>query len=185
LNTLGWPYDFDVQVLQTIHKSVPSGFEPMMDAITTLGSVRVLGGWVVIALLILIRQRRWKSALLVFAAGLLTPLLIEGLKLAFHRTRPELWPRFPDASYSFPSGHALGSVVVYGVLIYLIGRTWPRWRPVLWRLYLILVVMIGFSRLYLGLHWPTDVIGSWVAGAVLLFSLIYWHEERYRADVAG
>jgi undecaprenyl-diphosphatase len=181
LSEINRSHCFDSRVLQGIHQSAPSSWESLMQAVTTLGSTRFLAGLLIITLLVLAWRRRWKDVSLTIATGLLTPLFIEGLKYIFHRPRPELWPTaLDDTSYSFPSGHALGSLVVYGILLYLIGRVRPRWRPALWGIYLFLIVAIGFSRLYLGQHWPTDVLGGWAAGSLLLFALIYWHEGRYR-----
>ncbi|HED04685.1 MAG TPA: phosphatase PAP2 family protein [Candidatus Fraserbacteria bacterium] len=171
---------FDLTILQTIHRDLPAGWESLMKAITALGSFKNLGGLLIIILLVLLWRRRWRIARFLAVTGLLTPVFIEGLKLAFHRARPHLWPAPFEASYSFPSGHALGSLVIYGVLAYLVDKTWPRWRPAIWSVYLVLVLTIGFSRLYLGVHWPTDILGGWAAGGLLLFGLIYWREGRYR-----
>jgi undecaprenyl-diphosphatase len=174
---------FDARVLEGIHQATPAALQPLMNLVTDLGSLTFLGALLIVTMIFLIWRRHWGSMRLVIASGLLTPLLIEVLKRVFHRPRPELWPTVPEDSYSFPSGHALGSVVVYGILAYLIGQARPRWRPALWGIYLGLVAVIGFSRLYLGFHWPTDVMGGWAAGSLLLFGLIYWHEGRYRLPV--
>ena len=80
-----------------------------MKALTFVGSTVFLGGLIILTLLALIWRRNWRSTRLVFFAGLFTPIVIEVLKMVFHRARPELWNRPPDTSYSFPSGHALGS----------------------------------------------------------------------------
>ena len=149
-----------------------------MKLVTDLGSLPVLGGLLVIAALYFVWRRQWKDLGLIVAAGLLTLALREGLKLLVHRARPELWQtEVHEDSYSFPSGHALGSVIAYGILVYLIGRAFPRWRGTLWSIYVVLVALIGYSRLYLGVHWPTDVLGGWVIGAVALAGLIYWHRR--------
>lgn len=146
-----------------------------MKVITLLGSVEFLAGVVILMGLILAWGRHWKDVCFVVGSGLFTLLLRTVLKEIFHRPRPELWPTTPDG-YSFPSGHALGSVIIYGLLLYLLGRVHPRWRPALWTFYLGLVIAIGLSRLYLGMHWPTDVLGGWVIGAVILLLLIKGYE---------
>lgn len=171
---------FDSRVLEGIHHAAPSGWESLMQAVTALGSLEFLAALLLITLLLLIWRRRWKELGLTIAVGVLTPVAIELLKRAFQRPRPALWAPPLEDFYSFPSGHALASLVIYGILLYLIGRAGPRWRPALWGIYLVLIIAIGFSRLYLGAHWPTDVLGGWAAGALLLFGLIYWHEGRYR-----
>ncbi len=171
---------YELDFLQMLHRTVPANWEPWMQAITMLGSLEVLGGFVLAISLTLAWHRRWKSVRLVVVSGLFTLVLRQGLKHFFQRARPELWTALPDVSYSFPSGHALGSVIIYGVMIYLISQSYPRWRWILWGLYSVLVAVIGFSRLYLGLHWPSDVLGGWAVGVLALFGLIRWYQGRFR-----
>jgi membrane protein DedA with SNARE-associated domain len=172
---------FDLWVLQTIHRWLPPSWEPGMEAITKLGSLTVLGGLVAVVAVVLILRRRRRPARLIVASGLLTLLFDVGLKRLFARPRPELWGRPPDDSFSFPSGHTFASVVIYGVFAYLLAQAYPRWRMVLWGFYVGLVGLIGLSRIYLGQHWPTDVLGGWTAGALLLSLILYGYERRYRA----
>ena len=170
--------DLDQSWLEAIHRATPASWEPWMQAITTLGSLEVLGALVVLVVAVLAWLRQWQPAITLAVSGLLTLLLRQALKELFHRPRPELWATLSESTYSFPSGHALGSVIIYGMLIYLLSQRRPRWRVFLWGLYGVLVIAIGFSRLYLGLHWPTDVLGGWAFGALALFGLIFWHERH-------
>lgn len=112
-----------------------------------------------------------------FAGGLsaavgLGWLLETVLKVAVHRPRPELPHLVSAGGYSFPSGHSFVSFVLYGYLALLLGRLAPRSR---WaRVSLLLVAAgIGLSRVYLGVHYPTDVLGGWVLGAAWL--ALAWH----------
>jgi membrane-associated phospholipid phosphatase len=98
--------------------------------------------------------------------GLSTWGLIEGIKPLVGRHRPELWPRVvEEGGYSFPSGHALASATLYPLL----ARSLVRARPDrLWAAYglaFALALFVSFGRLYLGVHWPTDVLGGWAVGA--------------------
>ena len=178
-NWIASAQELDQSLLEDIHRVTPASWDPWMQAITTLGSLEFLGALVVAVAAVLAWLRQWKPAITMVVSGLLTLLLRQVLKELFHRPRPELWAALSENSYSFPSGHALGSVIIYGVLIYLLSRSRPRWRSFLWGLYGVLVVAIGFSRLYLGLHWPTDVLGGWAFGALALFGLILWHENHF------
>lgn len=95
------------------------------------------------------------------------------LKSLFARTRPQLWERVVDVRfYSFPSGHAMTSFVIYGLLGYLLARRFPQWRWFIATVTVLLIMGIGFSRLYLGVHWPTDVIAGYTAGLVWLITCI-------------
>ncbi|HET7320881.1 MAG TPA: phosphatase PAP2 family protein, partial [Longimicrobiaceae bacterium] len=99
------------------------------------------------------------------------------LKNTFHRARPSLFGseihllghtfHYPT-SYSFPSGHALTAVVIYGTLAYLVARLESTRRLRRWTLglALVLVVVIGLSRLYMGVHYPSDVLAGWLVGFV-------------------
>ncbi len=101
----------------------------------------------------------WRMALIVGGAAGINVLT----KLIFHRVRPHLWPSLtPEKDYSFPSGHAMISLAV---MVSLLLLAWPtRWR---WPVLLaggLFVLLVGLSRLYLGVHYPTDVLAGWAAG---------------------
>jgi undecaprenyl-diphosphatase len=124
---------------------------------------------VVAAVLLLARRYRWAIYLAVTAGG--GGLLDWELKRYFARARPAAAEMLRLASgYSFPSGHAMGSTVVFGALAYLASRALPRWR---WKaaviaLAIVLVVGVSASRVYLGVHWGSDIAAGISAGAVWL-----------------
>ena len=101
----------------------------------------------------------WSRALIVGGAAAINFLT----KLIFHRVRPHLWPSLtPEADYSFPSGHALISLAV---MVSLLLLAWPtRWRGPTLLAGGFFVLLVGLSRLYLGVHYPTDVLAGWAAG---------------------
>jgi len=136
----------------------------------------LIGIWLLI-------ERRYKEATTIVIAAAGSGALNYWLKELFARSRPQLWERVVDVQhYSFPSGHAMVSMVVYGIIGYLLSTHFPRWSGLIISSTLLLVVGIGFSRLYFGVHWPTDVIAGFAAGLVWLiaciFSLEIWHEFR-------
>jgi undecaprenyl-diphosphatase len=95
------------------------------------------------------------------------------LKLLFGRARPALWDRIIHVGlHSFPSGHAMVSIVIYGFIGYILAKQFPQWRGRIFALTFVLIVAIGFSRLYLGVHWPTDVVAGYAAGLVWLIACI-------------
>ena len=106
------------------------------------------------------------EALLWLALGLSTYLLQEWLKFLVARPRPFLWPPLVSvASLSFPSGHAVASATFYPLL----ARDWSRRRlgpsTAAYAAAALFALFIGFGRLYLGVHWPTDVLAGWAIGA--------------------
>jgi len=92
------------------------------------------------------------------------------LKLLTERARPDLIPHLDHVtSFSYPSGHAWNAVVYYGALAVVSAAIWPRSRALVLALVLILAGLTGFSRIALGVHWPTDVLGGWAGGLAWLF----------------
>ena len=108
------------------------------------------------------------AGVVVIAAG-------HGLKELVDRPRPEFHMVGPAPSgLSFPSGHALVAVIVGGVLVYLVGK-WVKPPALRWAIQaglILAVIAMGASRVYMGVHWPSDVIGSYVFGAMALVGLI-------------
>jgi undecaprenyl-diphosphatase len=90
------------------------------------------------------------------------------LKLAFHRPRPVAFFGAAPSTYSFPSGHALGSFCFYGMLAAIVSARVRRQdaKFFVWMAAVLLVGMIGFSRIYLGVHYPSDVIAGYCAAVV-------------------
>lgn len=102
------------------------------------------------------------------------------LKVLFARARPALWDRIIDVGhYSFPSGHAMVSMVIYGFLGYILAKEFPEWRGQIFALTAVLIVAIGLSRLYLGVHWPTDVLAGYAVGLVWLIACILSLELKF------
>jgi undecaprenyl-diphosphatase len=136
-----------------------------LKMITLLGSHGVLGWLVAISALILLVRKRWRLAgyLLVTSAGGL--ILDPTLKIAVGRLRPVV----ADGGNSFPSGHALASVIGYGALLLVFTPALPRRarKPVIIALAAV-VVLVGFSRLALGVHYLSDVLGAWCLGIAWL-----------------
>lgn len=98
-------------------------------------------------------------------AGLLSWMM----KLMFGRDRPKMFAQIlSPASFSFPSGHALAAAATYGIAALLIARIYPRLRVPVTLFSVTWIFLVGFSRVYLGVHWPTDVLGGFAIGAILV-----------------
>lgn len=153
----------------------PKWFEEIVVELTALGGFGVLALVTLLALGYLLMQQKWRNALLLLAATLGGTAISEGLKVGFARPRPDLVAHVVDVtSASFPSGHAMLSAVTYLTLGALIARAQERRRL---RAYtmgaaILLTLIIGASRIYLGVHWPTDVLAGWCLGAA--WALLCW-----------
>jgi len=152
---------------------------------TTIGSPVSVGVIVAIVATVLIIQHRYRWAIyLVGTTGLGALMLIE-LKRYFARARPDLAEALRRASgYSFPSGHAMGSTIVFGALGYLALRSLRTWRAKAAALAaaFTLVITIALSRVYLGVHWISDVGAGVAVGAlwVAIATVAYETSRRIR-----
>lgn len=152
---------------------VPIGPKWLQEAardITALGGITTLMIVVVMAVAFLVLLRRRTQAVIFAVTVLAAELMAELLKLAIGRPRPDLVPQH-DLVYSasFPSGHATMAPVVYLTLAALVaaGHPRPAIKVLLLSGALMLVVAVGISRIYLGVHWPSDVLAGWTLGAAV------------------
>ena len=154
----------DVAILRGINSYSTPLLDRLVPLLTNTGGL--IGGAVLAAVattVLYVMQQKRKALVIVFssAGALLLNLL---LKAIFIRPRPEEWTRIvEETNYSFPSGHAMSSAALAFALIAVTWRTRWRWPVVV--LTVLYTVMIGITRLYLGVHYPTDIIGGWFVSA--------------------
>ena len=159
----------------------------------TLGSImewvsHLTGGWRAPVLIIAGSLATWRclgklEAVLVLMTGLSSPIY-SSLKLVVNRPRPtpDLVRVFQaEPGNSFPSGHAFLAIVFWGLLAYFASTRLQRrsLRVVTLSGLLMIILLIGASRVYLGAHWPSDVLGGYVVGAVLLTALV-WLDRKWK-----
>jgi undecaprenyl-diphosphatase len=169
---------FDAAILMTLHRpdfSNADWFIEFVRDISGLGGTGVLGLLVIASIMFLAISNEGKTAFFVTLATLSGAVLSSLLKLGFDRPRLDMIPHLTHTfSTSFPSGHAMVSAVVYLTLGTLLARVVSG----LWlKIYVMAVAfsftgLIGLSRLYLGVHWPSDVLAGWAAGAA--WALLWW-----------
>ncbi len=146
----------------------PRWLEQAAGDVTALGSVTVLALITLAAVGFLFADGKPRTALLVIASVGGGTLLSTLLKLGYDRPRPDLVPHGVEVyTASFPSGHALGAAVVFLTLGGLLSWSQPRRRIKIYILStaVLLTILVGVSRVYLGVHWPTDVLAGWTIGA--------------------
>lgn len=165
----------------------PGWVELGVSDVTALGGYIVLTFLVVSVVVYLLVIGKWRNAIMVSGASVSGVFLSELLKVQFGRPRPELVPQLAEVhSLSFPSGHAMLSAVIYLTLGALLARFHKRKRErALIMVYAVLVtMMVGASRVYLGVHWPTDVLAGWALGAAwaAVWWLVAWRFLRDRQE---
>jgi membrane-associated phospholipid phosphatase len=178
--------DFDQHVFQAIAPYIKPGLTSIMSFITFLGKHDLLIPLnIVLILFFIYRKEKW-FATRIAALSLSSLILMFTLKLFFQRTRPDL-PVIGDVSgFSFPSGHALISVVFYGLFIHMIWHeVKSKWLRIVSVIFLsILILLIAFSRVYLRVHYASDVIAGIAVGfiwLVLALNIIHRIEKKYVA----
>ncbi len=175
---------FDTAVLLWINAHFPDWLYGPMLVVTTLGYYWFVLPLLAVATVLFYRKRRRISAVLLPVATLGGMVLTTVLKSVFERARPDLFESGYTASfYSFPSGHATIAVGFYGTLTLLLAMRLAglrRWAVV--ALGTALVLLIGFSRLYLGVHYPTDVLAGFLAAPLWIsaigLSYFLWRAVR-------
>lgn len=168
---------FDRTILLAIHQHQAPWLDHLMQGVTWLGEAPILAAVTALAAVGFCFMHRWQALKVVLVTFILAESTTQALKYLVQRPRPELWDLVVHLhTFSFPSGHAMASTAVYGVVAYGYGRLYPRLKWELALLATLLVLFIGVSRLYLGVHWPTDVLGGFIAGGVILAGVIHWCE---------
>lgn len=168
-------FDHDVPALRLIHQYANSNLDGLMIFVTRLGGLLFMVPFAAAVLILLVRSKYWHGAkffsLAVGGAGVINILV----KALFHRDRPTLWlSPAPEFDYGFPSGHSMLTMAFMTALVLLTWRT--RWR---WPVLVcggLFVLAVGLSRVYLGVHFPSDVLAgwsaslAWVSGVYLVLS---------------
>jgi membrane-associated phospholipid phosphatase len=165
-------YGLDQSILLAIQKLHTPVLDRIMLSVTALGNplALILICWGVESYL-LYNRRPYATRLGLATASAIGLNFV--LKLLFGRARPALWDHLILVNHhSFPSGHAMISMVIYGFIGYLLAEQFPQWRKQISAFSIILILAIGFSRLYLGVHWPTDVLAGYAIGLAWLIAFI-------------
>jgi len=159
---------FDSFVRTAIHQHATPGLTRLMMGFSFIGSVATVSVLCVVILSAFLYFRQVRLAALLTITMLGMAALDYLLKLAFHRPRPAAFFGPSPSSYSFPSGHAFGALCFYGVLaaIFAARASGKAAKFCIWAGAVLLIGMIGLSRIYLGVHYPSDVIAGYCAGAV-------------------
>ncbi|MBZ5753438.1 phosphatase PAP2 family protein [Metabacillus rhizolycopersici] len=181
------PFLFDQKVIDTVRLYASPAMDRFMLFITEMGSTFMLGLLLVISMIWLFVKRKnlWGMIfyLITVAGG---GLLNFWLKSFFERERPNVNRIMEADGFSFPSGHSMGSMTYYGFLGYLVMRS--KYKPLSklgWViLFGLVILLIGISRIYLGVHYPSDVLAGYMAGSVWLvlcislLEIVYLYKEK-------
>ncbi|MEH1767069.1 MAG: phosphatase PAP2 family protein [Nostoc sp.] len=158
-NQAGLPWD--VPILLTVHSTANPQLDILAVTLAMIGlpwtAIPILGA---IALILLL-QKRWRSLAYLLTASLGSVIINRTAKQLMHRVRPQLWQSIaPESSFAFPSGHAMTSITLVAILLFLTWATSWRWLVLIFgSLY---IIAIAWCRLYLGVHFPSDILAGWM-----------------------
>lgn len=170
---------FDSNIQTWVRGGLPAGLTRFFKTITMLGNTPVP-----IVAVIWLYLRQYKSeAIFVGASGLLASILIVSLKYIYQRQRPSITHLVHASGYSFPSGHSLGTFMILGAIAIVLAQRLEKKESkiVVYAITGLLIFLVGLSRIYVGVHYPTDVL----AGFTLAFGLlnaIYPTYDRIRFE---
>ncbi|MET9375898.1 phosphatase PAP2 family protein [Streptomyces sp. NPDC002992] len=195
LVAVGWPplLSLDRSVSEELHRSAVA--EPGFTQLNRILSDWVWDPWTMRALIavtvvVLWCRRERPLALWLTVTSLLTAAVQQGTKWAVDRERPD-WPDPVDSAHyaAFPSGHAMTAAVSCGLLLWVLALHWREgWRG--WSVAavaaLVSVLGVGWTRVYLGVHWPSDVVAGWLLGCFfVVVSILTFHTYGRGAGRAG
>ncbi|WP_395321015.1 phosphatase PAP2 family protein [Levilactobacillus parabrevis] len=181
-----WLATFDRTIISWVRQPLPHGLTQTIITITKSGNPQPVT-WVTLLIIAgLVIARRYRGALflgwnVLFWAGIGNSII----KHVVRRDRPTVDRLVAASSYSFPSGHSITAMLLWGTVIVLIGWSLRRhtgWRWLLIGVLSLWIVIIGLSRVYVGVHYPSDVVAGWSAGFVLL-TVTQWYLTRYGDDL--
>ncbi|MBB3112532.1 undecaprenyl-diphosphatase [Paenibacillus phyllosphaerae] len=169
---------FDLSLIDAIQGTESDGLTAAAKLFTKIGSSSVVIPLVLVVAVVLYIFLKHRKELFLLIGGMLgSTLLNVVLKGLYERARPDIHRIVEETGYSFPSGHSMAAFTFYGLLTYLLWRHMPSrlWRGVLIGFGVIMIMCIGLSRVYLGVHYPSDLLGGywvsacWLAVCIKLF----------------
>jgi undecaprenyl-diphosphatase len=174
--------DFDTAVTSFIHSLSSPFLTAVMNFFTFIGAGVPIVVIVMVIMVFLYQVLHHRSELILFAIAVIgSAILNEMLKQIFHRARPILNRMIDIRGYSFPSGHAMGAFTLYTILAFILWRYIPSFlgRVILLVFCVFMILMIGASRIYLGVHYPSDVLAGFLASLSWL-TMSIWIFRSYQ-----
>lgn len=162
---------FDSGIQTVVRGDLPSGLTTFFTSLTKIGNMPVIVTWVSLMTAFLFWKRYYSEAILLVGNLALTGLLVLILKNIYQRPRPGIEHLIAEKGFSFPSGHALVASLVIGSVLIIVSQTFQEgwFRRFLQGFLILLILTLPLSRVYLGVHYPSDVIGSLLLGFGILF----------------
>ena len=179
---------FDRPIQTILRGDLPDSLTFFFSNVTSLINIPVIITWVVVLVGLFLYKKWWSEAILLAGNLALTGILVALLKNVYQRPRPTLQHLVEEGGFFFPSGHALASTLVVGALVIIVSQRVKNrhLRHLLQVLLMVFILTIMTSRVYLGVHYPTDVLGSLLLGVGILYiEFPYYDKVRFQWRFAG
>lgn len=179
---------FDNPIQTTLRGDLPHALTLFFSNVTSLINTPVIVTWVAI-LVGFFLYKKWRSEAILLAGNLaLTGILVTFLKNVYQRPRPAIQHLVEESGFSFPSGHSLASTLIFGSLLIIVSQRIKsvQTKRILQSLLIVMIFIIMTSRVYLGVHYPTDVLGSLFLGlGILHIEFPYYDKLRFQWRFKG
>lgn len=176
-------FQIDTEIMNFVATFRDAGITKIFIFFTYLGNWQIIIGLSIVAVVILGLLRKKREIIFLLAALISGEVIKELLKFLIHRPRPDIsFSLISENGYAFPSGHAVMSVIFYGAIVYFIYKLCKKTRQkiILLTGLATLIILIGLSRIYLGVHWASDIVGGWLIGLSILAFFIAVFERLKR-----
>lgn len=173
----GFSSNFDnaISLFFSVHNNVI--FTNIFKAISFICSPKFMIVLNVLLFIFIILKKKYKLLIIVLSS--ISSVIINNLvKIIVRRERPDYLRMVMEKSYSFPSGHAMISVLFFGSIIYLVNKYNLKYKKLITFSLSTFVLLVGISRIYLGVHYLTDVVGGYLLGFIVLFLIIHLFERK-------
>lgn len=160
-----WQYEagfpWDLPILLAVHSTAQPTLDIVAVVLTKFGSFWTVTPILCAIAFVLWQRKRWRSLAYLFTTALGSAIINRTAKMLMHRVRPQLWVSgAPEFDFAFPSGHAMTSMTLVAMLLIL---TWATsWRWLVLTVGSLYILVIGWTRLYLGVHFPSDILAGWM-----------------------
>lgn len=180
--------DFDSLIQITLRGDLPHTLTFFFSSVTSLINTPVIMTWVAVLAGFFLYKKWWSEAILLIGNLALTGLLVAFLKNIYQHSRPAIQHLVEEGGFSFPSGHALASTLIFGTLLIIVSQRIKsvQTKRILQSLMVVMIFIIMTSRVYLGVHYPTDVLGSFLLGlGILHIEFPYYDKLRFQWRFKG
>lgn len=180
--------DFDSLIQITLRGDLPHTLTFFFSSVTSLINTPVIMIWVAVLAGFFLYKKWWSEAILLIGNLALTGILVAFLKNIYQHSRPAIQHLVEEGGFSFPSGHALASTLIFGTLLIIVSQRIKsvQTKRILQSLMIVMIFIIMTSRVYLGVHYPTDVLGSFLLGlGILHVEFPYYDKLRFQWRFKG